>query len=205
VVKCRNPEGQCQIYLGKNDTIYRDDASIEKGDSKIVQNGKKGQEKVTSRLTYQDGELVSKEEISRFKVSDPESKIIARGTKEKSVATVKPQKTSTPRKTESTVGTVAGFKYIKKIEMTATAYSAFNSKGGYAKTASGMTARKGIVAVDRSVIPLGTRLYIEGYGEAIAGDVGGAIKGNRIDLCFEDTNKNLMKFGRQKVTVYILE
>lgn len=198
------------------DTIYRDDANIVKGESKVVQNGKKGQEKVTYLLTYQDGELVSKEETDRLKVSDPESKIIARGTKDAPSPTPKPAKTETPKKTAKKTAepkkadapesnTIAGFKYTKKMEMTATAYSAFNSKGGYAKTASGMTARKGIVAVDRSVIPLGTRLYIEGYGEAIAGDVGGAIKGNKIDLCFEDTNKNLMKFGRQKVMVYILE
>lgn len=89
--------------------------------------------------------------------------------------------------------------------MTATAYSAFNKNGGYGKTASGMTAGFGVAAVDPRVIPLGTKLYIEGYGYAIAADTGGAIKGNKIDLCFEKSNSELMAFGRKTMTVYILE
>ena len=98
-----------------------------------------------------------------------------------------------------------GFSYKKVMNMTATAYSAFKKSGGYGKTASGMTARFGVVAVDPKVIPLGTKLYVEGYGYAVAADTGGAIKGNKIDLCFEKPNKELMAFGRKTVTVYILE
>ena len=89
--------------------------------------------------------------------------------------------------------------------MTATAYSAFKKGGGYGTTASGRQARYGVVAVDPKVIPLGTNLYVEGYGYAVAADTGGAIKGNKIDLCFEKSNSELMKFGRQTVTVYILD
>ncbi|MBI4733746.1 MAG: 3D domain-containing protein [Rubrobacteridae bacterium] len=66
-----------------------------------------------------------------------------------------------------------------------------------------MRAQKGVVAVDPRVIPLGTRLYIEGYGEAIAADTGGAIKGNRIDLCY-NTPGECFKFGRQTVKVHVL-
>lgn len=73
---------------------------------------------------------------------------------------------------------------------------------GYA--ASGIKAHYGVVAVDRTVIPLGTMLYIEDYGYAVAGDVGGAIKGNKIDLCF-DEYAAAVRFGRQTVTVYVLE
>jgi 3D (Asp-Asp-Asp) domain-containing protein len=86
------------------------------------------------------------------------------------------------------------------IEMTATAYS---PEEGFAVTATGKRARKGIVAVDPRVIPLGTRLYVEGYGEAVAEDTGGAIKGRRIDLCFE-TLREARSFGRRKVRVYFL-
>ena len=71
-------------------------------------------------------------------------------------------------------------------------------------TANGMVARRGVVAVDPDVIPLGTRLYISGYGVAIAADTGGAIVGNRIDLLMEDYGE-AMNFGRRSVEVYILQ
>ena len=80
---------------------------------------------------------------------------------------------------------------------------------GYGITASGMKAARGIVAVDPRVIPLGTKLYIESldgsadYGYAIAGDTGGAIKGNRVDL-FMDTKAEALQWGRRSVKVYIL-
>lgn len=61
-------------------------------------------------------------------------------------------------------------------------------------TASGMRATRGVIAVDPRVIPLGTRLNVEGYGNCIAGDTGSAIKGNRIDLCF-DTLEEMDAFG----------
>jgi 3D (Asp-Asp-Asp) domain-containing protein len=66
-----------------------------------------------------------------------------------------------------------------------------------------MRATHGVVAVDPNVIPLYTRLYIEGYGPAIAGDIGGAIRGQRIDLCFDSLGEAL-DWGRRPVTVYIL-
>jgi 3D (Asp-Asp-Asp) domain-containing protein len=59
------------------------------------------------------------------------------------------------------------------------------------------------VAVDPAVIPLGTRLYVPGYGLALAADTGGAIVGNRIDLCMEDYGA-AWGFGRQMVKVYVL-
>jgi 3D (Asp-Asp-Asp) domain-containing protein len=70
-------------------------------------------------------------------------------------------------------------------------------------TASGLKAGYGVVAVDPKVIKLKTQLYIEGYGYAIAADKGGAIKGGKIDLCF-DTYEQAVQFGRKKVKVYIL-
>ncbi len=70
-------------------------------------------------------------------------------------------------------------------------------------SAIGLPAGYGIVAVDPRVIPLGTLLYVEGYGYAIAADVGSAIKGKRIDLCFSNRRQALL-FGRQYTTVHIL-
>ena len=71
-------------------------------------------------------------------------------------------------------------------------------------TASGLKAGYGVVAVDPKRIRLKTRLYVEGYGYAIAADTGGAIKGDKIDLCY-DTYQEAVRFGRKKVKVYILQ
>ncbi len=78
------------------------------------------------------------------------------------------------------------------------------SKGDYTMTASGTIAKVGTVAVDPKVIPLGTKLYVDGYGFATAEDTGGAIKGNKIDLFFETHEKSL-QHGRKTVNVYIIE
>ncbi len=107
--------------------------------------------------------------------------------------------------------------YSRMIPMNATAYDlSYESCGkrpgdrGYGITASGMRAQRGVVAVDPKVIPLGTKLYIESadgsfvYGYAVAGDTGGAIKGNRVDL-FMDSYSECMQFGRRTVNVYILD
>lgn len=91
----------------------------------------------------------------------------------------------------------------RSLTMSASAYSAYDP-GNSHYTSSGSFLRKGIVAVDPTVIPLGTRLFIPGYGYAIADDIGGAIKGNKIDIAF-DTHHEALQFGRQGVTVYILD
>ncbi len=97
-------------------------------------------------------------------------------------------------------------RYTKVMTMVATAYCPCNQCNypyGGKPSYIGLPLGHGIVAVDPNVIPLGTRLYIEGYGEAIAADTGGAIKGNRIDLCFSD-HQSALKFGIQNVKVYVL-
>ena len=102
----------------------------------------------------------------------------------------------------------SGITLVGEWEMVATAYYAFGSGGndinGNGITAIGLRARKGIVAVDPRVIPLGTKLFIPGYGEALAADTGGWIKKNRIDLCFE-TLEECFRFGRRKIRVYLVE
>jgi 3D (Asp-Asp-Asp) domain-containing protein/peptidoglycan hydrolase CwlO-like protein len=69
-------------------------------------------------------------------------------------------------------------------------------------TASGLPTGPGIVAVDPAVIPLGTRLYIPGYGKGVAADVGGGIKGKVIDLWYS-TYAQCAKWGRRTVTITI--
>jgi len=91
--------------------------------------------------------------------------------------------------------------------MVSTAYDPGpGSCGRYATgyTAVGMRAAKGIAAVDPRVIPLGTKLYIEGYGYAVAADTGGAIKGRRIDVCFPSRSE-CFRWGRRTVRVVVCE
>ena len=96
-------------------------------------------------------------------------------------------------------------RYKKIITMESTAYepgpqSCGDSTGA---TATGLRAGYGVAAVDPHIIPLGTRLYIEGYGYAVAGDTGGAIKGNKIDVCFMTVDE-CYSWGRRDVKVYVL-
>lgn len=89
----------------------------------------------------------------------------------------------------------------RAITMLASAYASGSGGAGW-RTATGTGVYKGIVAVDPRVIPLGTRMYIDGYGSAVAADTGGAIKGNRIDLGFS-TYGEAIQFGRRSVVVHI--
>ena len=94
----------------------------------------------------------------------------------------------------------------RTLTMTATAYDPgpeANGAGNVGSTVTGERARFGIAAVDPKVIPLKTLLYVEGYGPAYAADVGGDIKGRRIDLCFNST-REANAFGRKKTRVYLL-
>lgn len=91
----------------------------------------------------------------------------------------------------------------RSLLMVATAYSP-EEPGLTDHTATGLRAQRGVVAVDPRVIPLGTRVHVEGYGNAIAADTGSAIKGNRIDLCF-DTLAECNAYGRRMVRVEILD
>ena len=104
-----------------------------------------------------------------------------------------------------------GFSYLRRIEMTAVAYTRYFHCTGrhpgdphFGITASGIPLEHGIVAVDRNVIPLGTRLYVEGYGFALAADVGGGIRGYKIDL-YMGTLQAARQWGRRNVTVFILD
>lgn len=109
------------------------------------------------------------------------------------------------KETFTYLGRLAGepSRYSRSLIMRASAYSAYDPGNG-SYTYGGNLLRKGLVAVDPAVIPLGTRLFIKGYGYAVADDIGGAIKGDRIDLAF-DSHREAINFGVQRITVYILD
>lgn len=186
------------------------DSSLQKGTTKVSQKGEKGEKSVRYSVTVKNGEEISREYISEEIVKNPVDEIIKVGTKVQST-----KKTSASSKSTSSASAKKSdknFSYSRKITARATAYdSSLSENGGNSKTAYGLTPKYGVVAVDPKVIPLGTKLYIESsdggkswvYGYCIAGDTGGAINGNKVDLCFE-SKAECRRFGVKTATVYVL-
>lgn len=151
----------------------------------VARSGQNGLARVVMREEYIDGRLVKRAE-SRQIVKQPVSQIV-------DVGTAQPQTPVLASRDNTSL--VAN----EVLTFVATAYA---NPGG--NTATGAPAGYGDAAVDPSVIPLGTKLYIPGYGFAIANDTGGAIQGYRIDLCFNSVSQAI-DFGKQVVKVYILK
>ena len=191
------------------DIEYVDDDSLPKGETKISQEGKEGVKQITHNVTFKNGVETGRELVSEDITSEPENKIVLRGTK--STTVTQPQSTAKTAANDSG-NTINGKSYSKKITMTATAYSTHPSEnGGYTVSAMGNSLGYGIVAVDPNVIPLGSKVYVTSpdgswtYGIASAEDTGGAIKGNKIDLCYEGSVSEVNQFGRRECVVYILD
>lgn len=169
------------------DLVRQDDRSMVIGETLELQAGEPGILETREVVHYEDGKEVGSEIIEERVAKEPVNQIVAYGT----------------------LGVVSrggrDYRYTESLEMSSTGYTAGpeSNPNGNGYTYTGMLAQRGVVAVDPSVIPLYTRLYIEGYGPAVAGDVGGAIQGNKIDLCF-DTLEEALSWGRRPVTVYVL-
>lgn len=165
--------------------IRQPDATMQKGEEKVLEEGQDGKKKITVRLNFADGVEVSAEKIAETITEAPKAEIVNVGTRDM---------------VETSRGNM---RYSRVVTMQATAYLPTDgSVEGI--TATGVKARHGIVAVDPDIIPLGSHVYIPGYGMALAADVGGAIVGNKIDLCMEDYS-DAMRFGRRYVQVYVLD
>ena len=157
------------------------DGDLLNGEQRIRQKGKSGLEEFVYEVVVEDGKEAARQLVERILVRKPVSEIVAVGSK----------------KIVARGGQPLNFKEAKT--MVATGYTHTGNQ-----TYTDIWPTLGIVAVDPKVIPLRTRLYIDGYGYATAMDTGGAIKGNRIDLFFE-TRKEALKWGRRTVQVFILE
>lgn len=179
--------------------VRKADNNLEKGATKVLQDGSDGEKEIVTKVVYEDGKEVLKTVVSQNIKKAPVNKVISYGT------------LSWFSRGESKVF------YTQKIRMRATCYTAsFADTGkapgspGFGRTATGTYARRNpegysTVAVDPDVIPLGTKLYIPGYGYAIAEDTGGAIKGNKIDLYFDATSREYRTWGVRYVDVYVLK
>lgn len=98
-------------------------------------------------------------------------------------------------------------KVVKEFTVSASAFTA-NCNGCSGVTATGINLKSNpdmkVIAVDPDIIKLGTKVHVEGYGYAVAGDTGGSIKGNKIDVFFS-TKAEAYKWGRKDVKIKILE
>ncbi|MGI1690872.1 ubiquitin-like domain-containing protein [Thermoanaerobacter uzonensis] len=176
----------------QTETVKND--NMERGQVRVVQQGEVGKKQIVMKVTYENGKEVAKNIIEEKIIKNPINQIVYVGTL--GVFTTSRGET---------------FRYREIRTMVATAYTNGVADTGkkpgdpnYGITATGTKATRGVIAVDPRVIPLGTRLYVEGYGFGIAADTGGAIKGDKIDVFFP-TLEETIKWGRRYVKVYILK
>lgn len=179
------------LSLDFNTTIKKDE-KLDKTVNKIVQEGSLGEKIVSIKVIYEDGKEIDRKVISEIVVKEPVDKVVLQGTL--GVLT-------------ASRGSGEDVLYKKTIKVRATAYYNSGNNGNHI-TATGTSTKRNpdgysSIAVDPRVIPLGTKMYIEGYGYAIAEDIGGAIKGNTIDVFFNSASESY-NWGVKYVNVYIL-
>ncbi len=174
------------------ETVYKDNPNLDRGRNRVVSPGEEGVKEKKIEVVYENGDEVESSVVEENIVAPPEEKIVERGTR-----------TTVPGKP---------VEFERSLNVQATAYCANDpSAGTTGRTATGRRAVPGagsrenphIIAVDPRVIPLGTEVYIEGYGYAVAQDTGGAIKGERIDLLV-GSQQAAYSFGRRNLKIYIL-
>lgn len=176
---------ESQIETIPRPISFKDDPDMELGEEKTTEEGADGKSTKVVKITFYEGREYSREVVST-ETENPKEKIILRGNK------------IIWKNLDTSEGQI---KYWRKIRVWATHYD-WRCPGCNQWTATGLRAGKGVIAVDPKVIKLGTGVYVPGYGQAIAGDTGGVIKGNIIDLGFDDAKTSgwVAKF----VDVYLL-
>ncbi|MFD1864702.1 ubiquitin-like domain-containing protein [Planococcus chinensis] len=209
--------------------VTKKDSSILKGKEKLVQKGENGVVAKTFEVVKENGKEVKRELKSEKTVKEAKKQVKAVGTKvvvasvsrgakqpapkaataSTSKAAPAPQQAAAPKQAApapKAAAAPAGEPAGRELYVSATAYTAFCAGcSGITATGINLKANPGlkVIAVDPSVIPLGSKVWVEGYGYAVAGDTGGAIKGNKIDL-FMPNKSDALAFGRKQVKVKIL-
>ena len=171
--------------------INRKDSSLEKGKERVITEGQKGLISKTYELTKENGKTISKELVSEKTVKEKVDQVVEVGTKEKRAA-VKRVSASSSSSTD-------------EYYVTATAYTS-GCNGCSGKTTTGINLRANpnakVIAVDPSFIPLGTKVYVEGYGYATAADTGGAVNGKKIDV-FVPSASDAYSWGVKTVKIKV--
>jgi 3D (Asp-Asp-Asp) domain-containing protein len=193
---------------------YQPTTKIKAGVKQTIQQAKPGAVEITERVWKVDGKVTKRQFISRHIAVAPQPKIVALGVKSHLMPnSVRPHRRyaralsyrgGTPRDRMLAPANPNSFVAVKSLTVVSTGYSAGPAGGAVGNwTATGVRCTYGAVAVDPRLIPLGSKLYIEGYGYGFACDTGGAIKGAHIDLAF-DSPRAAMRHGRKRVKVWIL-
>jgi uncharacterized protein YabE (DUF348 family) len=169
--------------------VTRKDAKLPKGKEKVISNGQKGLLTKEYEVILENGKEVSRKLVSEKKVKEKQDQVVAVGTK---VITKQVSR-----------GMETGVEYY----VTSTAYTA-NCNGCSGTTSTGINLHQNpnikVIAVDPRVIPLGTKVYVEGYGYAVAADTGSAVKGHKIDVFFP-TKSQAYRWGHRTVKIKILK
>lgn len=196
-------------------TVKVNNATLTKGTTKVSQAGVAGQKTVKYKLIYVDGSLSSKQVIDTVITKNAVDEIVSVGTKTtttKSTTTTSSNSYTTTSSSSSGVTLSASAKAAglteAQVKSVISAETTAYSHTGY-RTATGTWPKVGTVAVNPKVIPYGTRLYIEGYGYAVAEDTGGpefqTTSKVRLDL-FMNSEAECTIYGRHyNVKVYILK
>lgn len=172
--------------------VVKANKSLSNTKRQVTKEGRNGEKEISTKVTYEDGVEVSREIIGERLIKSPQDRIIVQGTY--------------PHMPVSRGGSIMSYSGV--FEARATAYWAVRGVGK-TYTASGRKAvwnpdGYSTIAVDPKVIPYGTKLFVQGYGFAIAADTGTAIKGNKIDVYF-NTYDQACDWGAKYVKVYILK
>ncbi|MCR1951033.1 3D domain-containing protein [Clostridium sp. DSM 100503] len=169
------------------DVVVESDENLDSGLEEVRQDGASGEKEVTYEIVYKNGAEFSRSVKSSKVLAEPVNKVIAQGTR-KAFA--------------SRDGQLLNYKSVIYCESTAYSGGGITATGSVpVRDPNGIST----IAVDPRVIPLGSLVYVEGYGKAVAADTGGAIKGNIIDVYVNSEAEAYTDWGRKyNVPVYIL-
>ncbi|SDW08402.1 3D (Asp-Asp-Asp) domain-containing protein [Marininema mesophilum] len=174
------------------DVKKKKDEDIPKGEKKVTKKGKKGKSIYQVTAIYKNGKAMVTDKKLVDKVN-PVTELVTVGSGDQTADN------GAGGGEVASGSRIAGLKYERSMAAETTGYTASGNR-----TATGTVPHRGTVAVDPDVIPLGTKLYIPGYGKAVAEDTGGAVNGNIIDLFFS-SEKEAIQWGRRNVKAYILK
>lgn len=176
--------------------VKKNNQRLARGRERRLVKGKDGLVLVGYKVFFIGGQEIKRKIVSQYILVPPKNEVVSIGT---GAALYASRNNNTPRASANDIDidALSG----DTVTMTATAY--WRMVSGTGITSTGRKAGYGIVAVDPRVIPLGTRVYVDGYGYAIAADTGKAIKGKKIDLCF-NTHAEAKRFGRRTLAVKII-